>query len=423
LKIGLLTWGSHGDIRPFVALAKGLQAAGHEVHLLIVALDPAYLAPASEPGLRITLMTPLELSPEQAEAYGQAVYRARNPITQLATLLRLCFAPAEDAIFAAARHLSAASDLLIGHYVMHPLQIAAEEASRPYISLQLAHAGIPSDYSHPIGLAGLGRLGHRLMWKLTRVAVQHVVGPYVNRLRRKAGLSPVRDVIGQVWLSSQLNLVAVSPQLCRRQPDWPETVQICGFLDMPNTGIEAPLPPALAAFLAAGEAPVYMTLGSWMPADRRGQTQTLALLSQAAMQANCRAIIQCHDWQACGFESDERLLFVGHAPHQLIFPQCRAVVHHGGAGTTQSATQAGVPSIVIAHLSEQQFWARELQRIGVAFKRLDRRSVSAVRLAIAIRRVLAAPALLQRAREVAAAMRGENGVAEAVRWIGQYGGR
>jgi len=58
-----------------------------------------------------------------------------------------------------------------------------------------------------------------------------------------------------------------------------------------------------------------------------------------------------------------------------------AVVHHGGAGTTQSATLAGKPSVIIAHIGEQEYWGTELRRRGIAGKTLWRRRVTAAALA------------------------------------------
>ncbi|KQV53635.1 hypothetical protein ASD07_03505 [Duganella sp. Root336D2] len=420
----MLTWGSHGDIRPFLALADGLQLAGHEVHLVITSLEAGtYDKVRSAVGAKITVLTPHTFTPEQAQAVGHTAYSIRDPMKQMAAILRLAFAPAEDAMFEAAQRLCAESDLLVGHYFMHPLQIAAEHAGLPYVSVLLSHAGVPSDYVNPLGLSMLGRSGNRLLWWLTRILLNRTLRHYPDRLRRQLGMAPMRDIVSEVWVSRHLSLVAVSPQLCPRQPDWPESIQVCGFLDRPNCELEGELPPSLAGFLAAGEAPVYMTFGSWMPKDLKGQEVALRLLTDAARQANCRAIIQCSDWQACGFSSDERILYVAAAPHHQIFPHCLAIVHHGGAGTTQSATLAGKPSIVIANLSEQEHWGRELQRIGVAGKPAKRRDVTARSLAGQIRQLLGTPAMGERARRVGEAMRQEDGVAQAVRQIEIRSGR
>ncbi len=141
MKIGMQTWGSHGDVRPFLALAEGLQAAGHDVTLLITCLDgAAYEGTSFSPhGVTLRLLAPPAISPDEAEKIGRAAYNTRNPLTQMAEILRLCFAPAEEAMFAAARELCADADLLIGHYFMHPLQIAGR-AGRPALCQRAAVA-------------------------------------------------------------------------------------------------------------------------------------------------------------------------------------------------------------------------------------------------------------------------------------------
>lgn len=420
MRIGMQTWGSHGDIRPFLALAEGLQSRGHAVHLLITCVDSAaYADVRSAAGVKITVLDSPVLNKEEAKRVAETAYSIRNPMTQMATILRMCLDPVEDRMFAAAQCLCLEADLLIGHYFMHPLQTAAEQAGRPYASVLLSHAAVPSAFSHPLGLGMLGRTGNRLLWRVTQAALNRSLLHYPNRLRRALGMPPVRDIVTQCWIAQPLTLLGVSPQICNPQPDWPAAVQACGFLDMPNLALEGSVPPQLAAFLAAGEAPVYMTLGSWMPKDIPGQAATLQLLSEAARLAGCRAIIQSDDAQACGFASSARLLYIRSAPHAAVFPHCAAVVHHGGAGTTQSATLAGVPSIVVAHISEQEHWGRELQRIGVGAAWARRRSMTAPLLARQIGKVQGTPAFRQRADAIAALMRQEDGVARAVALIEQ----
>lgn len=415
MRIGLQTWGSHGDIRPFLALAEGLQLAGHDVTLLLTCVDSdVYAGVTSAAGVRIRVVASPVITPGEGAEIGWSIVNARDPLKQMSLILQRCFGPVEDAMFAAARELAAESDLLVGHYFMHPLQIAAEHAGKPYVSVLLSHAAIPSAYAHPLGWP---RMFNGFLWWLTRKLLHRTLAPHVNRLRAQLGMALCTDVVSEVWLSSYLTLVAVSPQICERQPDWQDAWQVCGFLDMPNMQLEGLLTDELSSFLAAGEAPVYMTLGSWMPPDVVDQTDALRLLTDAARMAGCRAVIQASRWEECGFRSDDRIMYVSASPHHLIFPRCAAVVHHGGAGTTQSTTLAGKPSIVIAHISEQEHWANELLRIGVAGKLTKRRSVTAKLLAARICYVLDHPALSAKAAKVALAMAQENGVAQAVRLI------
>lgn len=418
MKIGMQTWGSHGDIRPFLALADGLHAAGHDVHLSIAAFtEGAWRDLPSRPRLRISVLDHPALAPAEVQRISRTIAAIANPVKQMAAIMRLSFAPVEDAMFAAARALADESDMLVGHYFTHPLQTAADYARRPYVSVLLSHAGIPSAHSHPMGRPWMGTAGNRLLWHVTRRLVGGVLLPYPNRIRTGLGMPPLSDIIGQSWLSPGLTLAAISPQLVQRQPDWPDYLHLSGFLDRPDLGVDGALPAALERFLAAGEAPVYMTFGSWMPSDAAGQAQALHLLSRAARLAGCRAIIQGDAAHDCGFTSSDRILYVRQAPHAAVFPHCRAVVHHGGAGTTQAAALAGAPSIVVAHIGEQAHWASELRRLGVGAAALTRRRLGAVALARRIRVVAETPGMREKAAEIASQMRGEDGVTVAVRAI------
>jgi UDP:flavonoid glycosyltransferase YjiC (YdhE family) len=414
MKIGLQTWGSHGDIRPFVALAEGLQLAGHDVTLLITCVDSgAYAGLSSPAGATIRVIASPVIGPEEVERLGEAAARMSNPLTQLKMLIEGGFLPAEEAMLAAALELAAESELLIGHFFVYPLQIAAERADKPYVSVMLSHVSVPSAYSHPLGLP----FGQSLLWRLTQWALHRTAVQYPNRLRTRLHMPPTRDMLTEVWMSPQLTLVAVSPQICERQRDWSPSIQVSGFLDMPNMQLEGRLTDAVEDFLAAGAAPVYMTFGSWTPRDVLHQTGNLRLFTDAARLAGCRAIIQTHDAAACGFQSDGQILFVSASPHHVIFPRCAAVVHHGGAGTTQSTTLAGRPSVVVANIAEQEHWGQELHRLGIAGKPLRRRSVTAKTLAARIRALR--PAMQSKAAVVARAMAQEHGVANAVRIINE----
>lgn len=64
-----------------------------------------------------------------------------------------------------------------------------------------------------------------------------------------------------------------------------------------------------------------------------------------------------------------RVMVIDEAPYHRLFPLVRFVVHHGGAGTSASAIEACVPSLIIPILlwTDQPLWACQLQSIGVGF--------------------------------------------------------
>ncbi len=422
MKIGMQTWGSHGDVRPFLALAEGLQEQGYEVTLAITCIDSdKYTQIESAAGVKIIdVASPVFADAEAMQQAGETILLQRNPVKQARDILTLAFEPAVEAMAQAAEQLCIDNDLLIGHFFQYPLQAWAEKMHRPYISVLLQHNFLPTLYHPPFGLPEVGELGNRLGWWLVRKLLNRSMKVFPDRYRASIGLPPVRDLIADVWTSEALTLIGVSRHLCLHQQDWPESHHVCGFLDMPNIELEGELTDALLAFLSAGKPPIYMTFGSLMPNDIDVQKSTIDLFMQAAHKSGSRAIIQAPAADACGYEATDAVFFVDKAPHEAVFPHCAAIVHHGGSGTTQTACLAGKPSVVVAHITEQQFWGAEIQRAGLAGPALLRRKTTAIELARAIELVKDSFDIQRQAHKLGAAMRRENGVATAVKLIDDF---
>ena len=157
-----------------------------------------------------------------------------------------------------------------------------------------------------------------------------------------------------------------------------------------------------------------MTFGSMNAADPSSE-ETTRLFRDAAMLAGCRAIIQTGVRPADAVPPN--VLYLQQVEHQLVFPRCAAVVHHGGAGTSHAASRAGCPSIVVEHVTDQAFWGGVLHRAGIAPALLHRRTVTAAVLASSIRTVLSSSVMRRKAREIGERMRQEDGVKRAVELI------
>jgi len=107
------------------------------------------------------------------------------------------------------------------------------------------------------------------------------------------------------------------------------------------------------------------------------------------------------------------------APHDWLFPRMGAVVHHGGAGTTAAGLRAGMPSILVPFFGDQPFWGRTLFRRGVAPAPIAAHELTTDRLAQAIKVATEDEDIRQRAADVGAAIRAEDGVENTVRLIKQ----
>jgi len=417
MKIGIQTWGSHGDIRPFIALAEGLQTAGHQVTLYMTSVvDVDYSTSIPDSGVHIVQIASYILpSASQITKYYQFI-NEKNPLKQAKLLFSEFFLPIENEMYEASVKLCQINDIVIGHTIHYTLQTAAEKTKTPYVSVMLAHI-FPTTNQPPVGFPKIGKWGNIFFWWLIRTILNKSLKPTIDMLRIKHGLEVAKDLLTDVWSSGKLTLIAVSPEICKQQDDWPKNIQVCGFLNMENTPNEGSISVQLEHFLDEADPPIYMNFGSMIPPILQIQKETIQLFEDASKLSNCRAIIQMPLWEECQVKSSKIIHYVTSSPHHLIFPRCKAVVHHGGAGTTQTTMLAGIPSIPIAHTKEQEFWGLELKRLDIAPNLLIRRKVTPRKLAERISTVVNSPTMQENAQKIAQLMKIENGVSKAVELI------
>jgi UDP:flavonoid glycosyltransferase YjiC (YdhE family) len=423
MRIGIQTWGSTGDIHPFLALAGGLAAAGHRVTLALTSAQRTDYQPVADRlGFALRPAGFIGINEDELIGFGRRTIGTASPLAQLRVIIHEMFEPGVPAMSAAAAELCAGHDLLVGHFILHPLHCAAEKAGKPYLTVTLNHSAIPTRYAAPHPLPNLGPWVNRLLWRLAFQVLNPILLPPINRLRRESGLHPLAS-FRAAWESPRGNLIAVSPALCPPRPDWDASQRVCGFFTLPEAARPWSMPEDLARFLSTGPPPVFMTFGSMLGIAQapREVADTTRLLVEAARVAGCRAIIQSHWSVLPDLGAPPQVYRLTEAPHDRILPHCAAAVHHGGAGTSQTVTRGGCPSVVVAHIADQFFWAAELRRMGVAGEVMERRQANPQRLGRAIRRTLDQPALAEAARRLGERLREEDGVREAVAWIEAVG--
>lgn len=412
MKIGIQTWGSNGDIRPMLALAEGLQQAGHAVTLTVSSIDNR-----NYQGIAQQLNVAYRQVPEHIafdmEDFAQRSFRM-NPLQWLRALLDEAFFPYERDVYQAARQLVADNDLVVGHHFLYPLKLAALQQRKPFISVTLCHAPIPNPAVPPFSFPDLGPALNQLSWKLLDAVFDWILKKPLTRLWLEAGVRPPQHVLSELLTSPELDLVAVDPLFCRAFEQWQPQHQICGFLNLIEDAKHWTMPDDLTDFLNSGPTPVYMTFGSLQQAV---PDWSMELFLNAVQLSGCRAIIQTSSERYPAGSQDGPVYFIGRHPHQPLFKHCAAVVHHGGAGTTHAATRSGCPSIVVPFMDEQLFWARQLQALNLAGKPLPAKSVTAKSLAKGISSVLASTAMKDNAKRAGAAMQNNDGVAQAVQLV------
>ncbi|MEW6368855.1 MAG: glycosyltransferase [Acidobacteriota bacterium] len=424
MRIGMQTWGSEGDARPFLALGLGLARAGHRVTLAISCPDGLEALRIPE-HTNLAVLEAGRLAGDQQELDGRKrlfarLFRNRNPLTQLKMVLAEYYDPFVGEMYDESVRLCADNEIVVSHFVTSTLPMAARKAGRPLVSVATSPY-LPTRELVPPGMPRLGGLANLMMWRLGLHLLNRACQPGIDTLCSRESIKPVPRLIDLIDRAA-LNLVAVSPTLSPRPSDWRDSVYVSGFLNPPSSQTGGELPPVLEAFLAAGSPPVYITFGSMVALDP-DPTQVTRTVIDAVKQTGCRAIVQSRWDVVAARPSDPNICCIESAPHNAVFPRCAAVVHHGGAGTTQSAVLARRPSVVVVHMTDQLYWGSVLHRLRVAPRFIERRSLTAKKLARAIRCVLDNPGMRERAERLGEHMRNEDGVATAVDLIDRHFGR
>ena len=392
MRIGIQTWGSEGDTRPFVALGHALAARGHDVEMVYTEVsDRRYEAVAQSLGFTARAVASPILTDAQLDTIGLKTLSTSDPLRQGLVIAKYIFEPVVEPMFQAGLELAKRCDLLVHHFILYPARAAAELTGTPAISVALAHMLIPSRQIHPHGLPRLCTWGNAIEWAIARLAINMTLGRDGNRFRTRVGLPAFRNFVDEGWPSPLLHLIASSPALLDRPADWPPQYHLCGFLELPAHDNE-PLSAEVEAFLSRGPAPVFM---------------------EAARLSGRRAIIQADVDRA----ATDDLLFVRRTPHARVFPRCAAVVHHAGAGTTHTTLRAGVPSVPVPHVSDQFAWSEELERLGVAPRALLRKKWSAPALADRIRQAAGNPRMKAAAVSIQERMATDDGPSTAATLI------
>ena len=237
----------------------------------------------------------------------------------------------------------------------------------------------------------------------------------MNRHQRRFGFRPLPrwGTARQMLRDHYPFLCAYSPSIVPRPTDWSDDIHVTGywFLDAP-THWEPPA--ALQAFLDAGPPPVYIGFGSMTSADPVGVAR---LIVEALEQSGQRGVVQNDSLGISQVDASDEVLLLNSTPHDWLFPQMAAVVHHGGAGTAAAGLRAGVPTITTPIYGDQFFWGHRIAELGARPPPIPRKHLTADRLATAIRVAANDHRMHERARVMAQKVGAEEGVTRAVRLI------
>jgi vancomycin aglycone glucosyltransferase len=239
-----------------------------------------------------------------------------------------------------------------------------------------------------------GVTDNRALWAHDAASMQALYGGPVDRLRAANGLPPLANVRDHVFTTRPW--LATDPVLSPwRTPD--VEVEQTGAWIRPDP---CPLPPDLERFLEDGPPPVYIGFGS---IPLRPKEDAARVFIGAARRLGLRVVLGSGWAGLAPIDDGDDCLVVGEVNQQALFRRVAAVVHHGGAGTTNTAALAGVPQVLVPQIVDQPYWARRVAELGIGTAHLGP-SLTTRSLSTAIETALA-PEVRKRASAVAATIR------------------
>jgi len=404
VKILLVTRGSQGDIYPYLRLAVELKNRGHYVTLSLPRIFKDF---AAEAGLNFVLQASddivgmLEETPDTNNLLEWTRRVINSQFKELVPLLH--------------EH-----DLLVAANTEFAAPHIAEYCRKPCI--RTAYAPLIPSRAFPPPVFPFTKprpVTSSILWSLLNAGLNLMVLKTINKIRREYGMMPIKDQADYAP-SHAHNYLMYSKYLGVIDNNWKYKWDIGGYCFNDLLHYEKEYLDSIINFIKKDSRPtVYFSLGSCNVAQRDRFT---ALLYEICKEKNYKLLLSAGWWNAGKDLHDNENLFHMDKiiPHCLVFPHCDAIIHHGGAGTTHSATRSGRPQLVAPILLDQFFWGYRTKELGVGPGTVKIKGVSKKHLASKIDDLLNNKSYREKAQTVGDLVRNEKGVENFCKFIESY---
>ncbi|XP_057470983.1 sterol 3-beta-glucosyltransferase UGT80A2-like isoform X3 [Actinidia eriantha] len=268
-----------------------------------------------------------------------------------------------------------------------------------------------SEFPHPLSRVKQ-QVGYRLSYQIVDTLIWLGIRDIINEFRKKKlKLRPVTYLSGSYTSPPDVTYGYLwSPHLVPKPKDWGPKIDVVGFCFLNLASNYVP-PDSLVKWLEDGEKPIYIGFGSLPVQEPEKMTQ---IIVEALELTGRRGIIN-KGWGGLGnlAESKDFVYLLDNCPHDWLFLQCAAVVHHGGAGTTAAGLKAACPTTIVPFFGDQQFWGERVHTRGLGPAPIPVEEFSREKLINAIH-FMQDPMVKHRAVEMAKALEHEDGATGAV---------
>jgi rhamnosyltransferase subunit B len=407
-RIVLSTFGSFGDIHPYMAIAIELQRRGH---VPVIATMEIYREKLEGAGLEFAPVRPN--IPQPKEQDPELIEKIMEPKTGPRFLTEGLIFPAVRDSYADLLKAVAGADLLVTHPAAPAGPLVGRKTGMPWISTVLAPLSFYSAHDAPVPpfwqwTRKLTVLGPGVMGFLLNIMKNAYKAKAVTEFRDELGLPDTGNPMFEGQHSPTRVLALFSEVFAKPQPDWPRQTEVTGFCFYDGHN-EITVPPQLTRFLENGAPPIVFTLGSsavWVARDFFRES------IEAAKRLGRRAVLLIGDERNMPRALPEGVIALDYVPYQSLLPKACVVVHHGGVGTTSQGLLAGVPTLIVPFAFDQSDNAEHARKVGTS-RTIYRNNYFAPRVANELNDLLRQPTYARRALEVSRRLKAENGPGRA----------
>lgn len=407
------TFGSYGDLHPYLAVGSELRKLGHRA---VIATSANYRQKVEAQSLGFLPLRP-DIDIADGEMMRYFFDRRRGTERVIRAMVSVVRETYEDTLAIAANF-----DVMVTHPTTLAAVLVAQKLKLPWVSSVLAPASfisawdppVPAPFPWIVNVRKLGPGAMRAVWKPLMRMVDHWLRP-VHDLRREIGLGPGGNPLLEGGNSPDLVLALFSHLLAAPQPDWPPQVIVTGFPFFDESGHK--LAREVEQFLQANPAPIVFTLGS-SAVLAAGDFYAVSLKAVERVQARALFLTGSQP-QELPSRLPENVMVWQYAPHEEVFRHAAAIVHQGGIGTTAQAMRAGLPMLVMPFAHDQYDNATRIQRLGAGIA-IPRNKYREVAVANALRRLVSEKSYRQAAEAAGTAIRSESGALRAAQEIDRY---
>lgn len=377
MKITILTFGSAGDVVPYVALALGLEKRGFTVVLAAPSNFEEYIKNSgltyhpiygniqeildSEQGKKLIASGNAK---SFAKEMGEITYKNRYEMQ------RDTLAACEGADLIIGGTLMGFNAAIISAKLKIPL-IDAYVNPAFYSTKEFPHFMVaPKNFYFGF----LNSLSYTIFFNAYAASVAREVTEWCTTL----GLNTsAKSILKKIIEQKVPVLNGYSTSILPNPADWPDHVITSGVWKKDNSNkIPNDPSPELQAWIRNGTPPVYFGFGSMPVLDPEAMWKMVAEICE---ELNVRAIINAGWSNTKGVQLNDDVFVIQNADLEWLFPQCSCIVHHGGVGTTHLSLEAGVPTLICSIFADNPFWGERITKLGVGkhirFKELSKEKI------------------------------------------------